>query len=150
MHLTYKCEKFLRNSEIISIERYKWFGRNRTNTSKRAVRGSGGVGVLVKESMFDRFSIDIVDKSHEDILWIACTQISNPENIVFICVCYLPPAASSRGDKSHDVFDMVTPRKSETISDQINLGLPNLVQSKTRHLPIFLQQQWKIAINLAI
>ena len=69
------CETFLRNSEIISIEGYKWFGHNRTNISKRAVRGSGGVGVLVKESMFDRFSIDIVDKSHEDILWLACTQI---------------------------------------------------------------------------
>ena len=63
--------------------------------------------MLVKESMFDRFSIDIVDKSHEDILWIACTQISNPDKIVFICVCYLPPAASSRGDKSHDVFDIL-------------------------------------------
>ena len=37
-------------------------GHNRTNISKRAVRGSGGVGVLVKESMLDRFSIDVVDK----------------------------------------------------------------------------------------
>ena len=63
--------------------------------------------MLVKESMFDRFSIDIVNKSHEDILWIACTQISNPDKIVFICVCYLPPAASSRGDKSHDVLDVL-------------------------------------------
>ena len=99
------CETFLRNSEIISIEGYKWFGHNRTNISKRAVRGSGGVGVLVKESMFDRFSIDVVDKRHEDILWLACTQINNPDNTIFIGVCYLPPAASSRGDKSHDVFD---------------------------------------------
>jgi len=63
--------------------------------------------VLVKESRFDRFSVDIVDKNHEDILWIACTQKSNPEKIVFICVCYLPPAASSRRDKSHDVFDIL-------------------------------------------
>ena len=101
------CETFLRSSDIINIEGYKWFGKNRTSISKTAVRGSGGVGVLVKESMFDRFSIDIVDKSHEDILWIACTQISNPDKIVFICVCYLPPAASSRGDKSHDVFDIL-------------------------------------------
>ena len=101
------CETFLKSSEIISIGGYKWFGNNRTSISKRAVRGSGGVGVLVKESMFDGFSVDIVDKNHEDIIWIACTQISNPEKIVFICVCYLLPAASSKGDKSHDVFDIL-------------------------------------------
>lgn len=65
------CETFLRSSDIINIEGYKWFGNNRTSISKRAVRGSGGVGPLVKDSMFDRFSADIVDKSHEDILWIA-------------------------------------------------------------------------------
>ncbi len=62
--------------------------------------------MLVKESVFDRFSVDIVDKNHKDILWIACTQISNPEKIVFICVCYLPPA-SSRENQSHDVFDIL-------------------------------------------
>ena len=101
------CETFLKSSDIISIEGYKWFSNDRTSISKRAVRGSGGVGVLVKESRFDRFSVDIVDKNHEDILWIACTQKSNPEKIVFICVCYLPPAASSRRDKSHDVFDIL-------------------------------------------
>ena len=101
------CETFLRNSEAISLEGYKWIGHNRTNISRRAVRGSGGVGVLVKESMFDRFSIDIVDKRYEDILWITCTQLNNPENVLFICVCYLPPAASSRGDRSHDVFDIL-------------------------------------------
>ena len=101
------CETFLRSSEIFSVEGYKWFGNNRTSISKRAVRGSGGVGALVKESTTDRFSIDIVDNSHEDMLWIACTQISKPDNVDFICVCYLPPAASSEGDKSHDVFDIL-------------------------------------------
>lgn len=63
--------------------------------------------MLVKESMFDRFSIDIVDKRYEDILWVTCTQIDNPENVVFICVCYLPLANSSKGDRSHDVFDIL-------------------------------------------
>ena len=101
------CETFLRNSESLSLEGYKWIGHNRTNISRRAIRGSGGVGVLIKESMFNRFSIDTVDKRYEDILWISCTQIDNPDNVIFICVCYLPPAASSRGDRSHDVFDIL-------------------------------------------
>ena len=63
--------------------------------------------MLVKESMFDRFSIDIVDKRYEHILWVTCTEIDNPKNVVFICVCYLLPANSSRGDRSHDVFDFL-------------------------------------------
>ena len=57
--------------------------------------------------MFDRFSIDMVDKRYKDIPCISCTQIDNPDNIVFICICYLPPATSSRGDRSHDVFDIL-------------------------------------------
>ena len=40
------------------------------------------------------------------------------------------------------------PRKSETILDRINLGSPDLVQSKIRLLAI--RQRFKIAINLAI
>ena len=41
--------------------------------------------MLVKESMFDKFSIDIVDKRYEAILWVTCTQIDNPDKVIFIC-----------------------------------------------------------------
>lgn len=48
--------------------------------------------ILVKGSLFDSFSIDIVDKTNEGILWIACTQIGNPENTLYnMCICHLPP-----------------------------------------------------------
>ena len=101
------CETFLRNNDSINIEGYRWFGNNRKTISRRAIRGSGGVGILVKESLFDSFSIDVVDKKYEDILWIACTQIGNPENTLYVCVCYLPPVGSSRGDKLQEVFDIL-------------------------------------------
>lgn len=57
------CETFLRKDGKIVIPGYKWFGRNRirNNISKRAVRGSSGVGILVKDSIFSFFSVDIVD-----------------------------------------------------------------------------------------
>ena len=101
------CETFLRKNDTINIPGYKWFGHNRANISKRAVRGSGGVGILVKDSTFSTFSIDIVDKQHEDILWISFTNINNPDYVFYVCVCYLPPAASSRGDRSHEFFDIL-------------------------------------------
>ena len=35
-------ETFLNKDNEIHLEGYKWFGNNRKNISKRAVRGSGG------------------------------------------------------------------------------------------------------------
>ena len=68
---------------------------------------SGGVGILFKDSFFEEYSVDIVDKTHEDIMWVSCTHFTNLEHMLFICACYLPPAASSRGDKSHECFDIL-------------------------------------------
>jgi len=98
------CETFLRGNDGINIPGYRWFGNNRLNISKRAVRGSGGVGILIKDSLFNKYSIDIVDKNYEDIIWVSCTQTKDPYQVLYICVCYLPPASSSRGDKSHECF----------------------------------------------
>ena len=91
------CETFLRGSDGLNIPGYRWFGHNRLNISRRAVRGSGGVGILFKDSFFEEYSVDIVGKTHEDIMWISCTHFTNLEHTLFICTCYLPPAASSRG-----------------------------------------------------
>ena len=91
------CETFLRGNDGINIPGYRWFGNNRLNISKRAVRGSGGVGILIKDSLFNKYSIDIVDKNYEDIIWVSCTQTKDPDQVLYICVCYLPPASSSWG-----------------------------------------------------
>ena len=45
--------------------------------SQRAVRGSGGVGILVKDSMF-------VDKQYKNILWASFTNINNLENFMYM------------------------------------------------------------------
>ena len=111
------CETFLRGNDGINIPGYRWFGNNRLNISKRAVRGSGGVGILIKDSLFNKYSIDIVDKNYEDIIWVSCTQTKDPDQVLYICVCYLPPASSSRGDKSHEFFDIL---KQQILQFQVN------------------------------
>ena len=45
------CESFLKNNETFSLNRYRWYGNNRTRLHKNASRGSGGVGVFVKSSI---------------------------------------------------------------------------------------------------
>ena len=64
------CETFLRGNDGINIPGYRWFGNNRLNISKRAVRGSGGVGISIKDSRLNKYSIDIVDKNYEDIIYM--------------------------------------------------------------------------------
>ena len=35
------------------MEGYKWFGNNRKHLHRKAVRGSGGVGVLIREKVLN-------------------------------------------------------------------------------------------------
>ena len=100
------CETFLVDNECINLEGYQWFGSNRKFLSRRAMRGSGGVGVLIKHSLSERYSISIAqpDADIEGILWVQFTGIDGSEDFSIV-VCYLPPANSSRGDMSDEFFD---------------------------------------------
>lgn len=42
------CETHLKDNREINLPGYTWFGQNRQKLSSRAVRGSGGVGILLK------------------------------------------------------------------------------------------------------
>ena len=100
------CETWLFNNNVIQCDRYKWIGQNRLAISKRAIRGSGGVGVLVKWQLYNMFDISILDSSFEGILWIKFqSKDITASNAFSLCVCYLPPANSSRGDISEEFFD---------------------------------------------
>ena len=53
----------IRDERSINIEGYSWFGNNRKSISKRALRGSGGsggVGVLVKQSVLNQCDVATV------------------------------------------------------------------------------------------
>lgn len=64
------CETFLRGNDGINFPGYRLFGNNKLNISKRAVRGSGGVRILIKDSLFNKYSIYIVDRSYKHIIWV--------------------------------------------------------------------------------
>ena len=53
------CETFLREDNEIHLEGYTWLGNNRKQISKRAIRGSGGVGLLVKDTVFHKFIVSV-------------------------------------------------------------------------------------------
>ena len=61
------CETFLRDEHSLNIEGYSWYGNNRKCISKRAIRGSGGVGVLIKQSVLNQYDIATVTDKYEGI-----------------------------------------------------------------------------------
>ena len=98
------CETFLIKEEVISLPGYVWYSFNRKSISKRAIRGSGGVGILLKDWVVHQCDILVLDSSFEGILWLQLTNKQTQYKLC-VCVCYLPPSNSSRGDISHDFFD---------------------------------------------
>ena len=71
------CETFLRNNDCPpSNHNYIWFGSNRKLLSKKATRGSGGVGVFINQSLLRSFNVNVLDNSVDDILWLSFTSIT--------------------------------------------------------------------------
>ena len=98
------CETFLVGKQEIQLNNYLWYGNNRKTISRRAVRGSGGVGILVHKSILHHFTVQVLDDSFKDILWVQIMD-NNGSCVTCICVCYLPPANSSQEDRSTKFFD---------------------------------------------
>ena len=98
------CETFVVGKQEVQLNNYIWYGNTRKTISRRAVRGSGGVGILVHRSILQHFTIQVLDNSFEDILWVQIMD-NNGSCVTCVCVCYLSPANSSRGDRSTEFFD---------------------------------------------
>ena len=52
------------------MEVYRWIGHSRRRLHKNAARGSGGMGVLEKEDLLKHRTVQVLDASVEDILWL--------------------------------------------------------------------------------
>lgn len=89
------AETHLIGNSNINVEGYSWFGQNRRSLHFRARKGSGGVGFLIKNTLFKTFDIRICDDLYEGILWLELINKDTKENIK-ACVCYLVPEFSTR------------------------------------------------------
>ena len=89
------------DQQEINVPGYTWFGNNRKQIAKRALRESGGVGILIRVGVLDKFDVAVISDKIEGILWVARTIEVINKNCrqgIGICSCYLPPIGSSRGD----------------------------------------------------
>lgn len=61
-------ETHLRRDQVLGMDGFTWFGSNRKGLHKKAKKGSGGVGFLVKNDIFKAHDITVQDDSTEGIL----------------------------------------------------------------------------------
>ena len=56
------------------------------------MRGSGGVGLLIKEEVLESYTIEILESDVKDILWVRIRQVEEEEDeALVLAVCYIPP-----------------------------------------------------------
>ena len=93
---TATTETWLKDGHVAALDGYSWFGHNRQALSRKAVRGSGGVGVFVRNVLLNDWAVEVVGAEVEDILWLKleCSKVSS---IIVLAVYYLLPMLSSRG-----------------------------------------------------
>ncbi|XP_071136614.1 uncharacterized protein [Mytilus edulis] len=99
------CETFLIGKNKINIDGYHFYGNNRKINHKKAKRGSGGVGVFVKDIIEQQYKIEVLDESIEDILWV---KLTNEHETFCICVCYLPPKGSTLTNDPEQFYSDLT------------------------------------------
>lgn len=99
------CETHLRNDAVVEVPGFTWFGQNRKTLAPNAVRGSGGVGFLVKNTLLAHFLASVLDSTFEGILWIKLQHRVDQDLCLHMCLCYLPPENTTRGNIAQQFFD---------------------------------------------
>ena len=100
-------ETWLREGEEVEFEDYNWVAHNRGQLNKNAVRGSGGVGLLVKHTMYRSWSVEVVNIEIEDVMWVKFAK-QEVNEVFFVAVCYISLAGSSRDVDTEERFLMLS------------------------------------------
>ena len=83
---------------------YKWYGHCRKSRNVRSPRFFGGVGLFVKDDVFNSHSIDVISCDYDGILGVLLKNRSNGTSYVVIS-CYLPPEDSPWGRNADNFFN---------------------------------------------
>ena len=81
-------------------------GHNRTNIRQND-NGSGGVGLFIKNYLYEIYEISVFDRSFRDILLVQFKD-KNSDYLLVVCVYYLPPENNIIGRLSQEFFDYLT------------------------------------------
>ena len=85
------------------MDGYVWKVYNRSYIHRNAPKASGGVGLLIKQWVFEAFDYETLDMSFEGILCSKFTSKHSDYNFI-VFSCYLPPENSVWGRDSDAFF----------------------------------------------
>jgi hypothetical protein len=86
----------LQRDQTLDIDGFTWYGYNRQSIHVNAPKGSGGVGVLVRDELMTDYSVRVIDRSYEGVIGIQLKHKVS-EFTLLIFACYLPPENSPWG-----------------------------------------------------
>ena len=87
----------------LKVYGFEWYGHNRFTTHRNAPKPSGGVGFLVKQSVFNSFHVRVLDKAYDGILGLELRH-KDTDTRVAMFTCYLPPKISPWGRDADSFF----------------------------------------------
>ena len=82
-------ETRVKGDKEVLVEGYKWFGYNRKHLHRKAVRGSSGVGVLVRVQVLKCYQVAILEGEVEHMLWAKLNQEAEEQGLV-LALWYVP------------------------------------------------------------
>ena len=86
-----------------SLDGYKWYGHCRTVRHVNSNLAHGGIGIFVKDSLFEHFIVSVLDNSYDGILCLLFKDKVSNFSFTVYCV-YLPPENSPYGRDSTTFF----------------------------------------------
>jgi len=130
-------ETHLKVDETIRVPGYTWYGHNRAFMHRRAPKGSGGVGILLEDNIFNEYHIKVVDKTVDGIIGLEIKhKLSDFSLLVYSC--YLPPENSPHGRDavgfySHLLTELYTHEEADgfVVCGDLNSRIGNLNDSIT-------------------
>ena len=100
-------ETHLRDNDDIVLEDYTYFGANRKVLNPKSTRGSGGIGLLIRTSLFNTCSIERCCEIDDYVLGILIKNYQSGHSMLVMCV-YLPPEDSRYGQNNELILNLIS------------------------------------------
>ncbi len=99
-------ETHLKSGENLEIEGYRWLGHNRAKQHVRAKKAYGGVGMFIKDWLFDQYLISEEYNMYDDMYGVLFQNKHTDFNFMVYSI-YLPPENSPVYNDAPDFFNKV-------------------------------------------
>ena len=106
------AETHLFHDQTLDLQHYYFYGHNRNQLHVNARSGSGGVCLLLRKNLLEKFNVFVLDKSYDGILWVSFNDKIS-DYCFNICACYLLPHGSSIYVSAQEFYDQLLTNRYE-------------------------------------